>query len=187
MNPSEMVEVIAISLGLVRGQMLFSHVGRGEDRDEGRRRSSFLDIWKAVGLLALDEAHDADDIESEIAGRIDGLDGRGARGADIVDDDDTCTFLAKAFDTLAGTVLLLGLADEEAMERAAYYRDANHNWVSAHSEAADGVGVPVLRPHFFQEDQAGEARSASVKRGGAAVDVIVAGATGRKFEFAEAK
>ena len=60
-----------------------------------------------MGILTLDQAHCADDFETEGAGRFDGIDRRSSRGADIVDDDDRRARLAEALDALSGSVLLL--------------------------------------------------------------------------------
>ncbi len=73
------------------------------------------------------------------------------------------------------------------MERSAGDGDGDHDGVGAHGESSDGVGVPGLGAHFIEKDLADQLRAAGIERGGAAIDVIVAGAAGGQLEFAEAK
>ena len=108
-------------------------------------------------------------------------------GADIVDDHYARAFFAEAFDTLAGAVLLLGFADEEAMQGSAGDGDGHYDRIGSHGQSAYRIGVPALAPHFIEEYLADQLRATSVERSGAAIDVVVAGAAGREFEFAEAK
>ena len=84
-------------------------------------------------------------------------------------------------------MLLLGLADEEAVQGSAGDGDGDDDGVGAHGQSSDGVGVPALRAHFLKKNLADQLRAASIERGGAAIDVIVAGAAGGKLEFAEAE
>ncbi len=57
--------------------------------------------------------------------------------------------------------------------------------VGAHGEAADGFGVDAVCFKQFENGVAGEASALGVQRGGAAVDVVVAGAAGGELELAE--
>src|SRR5207245_3844865 len=90
-----------------------------KNRDEIRGCGGFFHAGAAVGILTLDQAHDADHFEAVLTGRFDGLHGGGSGGADIVHDHHLRAFLAEAFDTLASTVLLLRLTHEEAVDGSA--------------------------------------------------------------------
>ena len=122
--------------------MLGADFGGLEDADEGGGLGGLFNLGAAVGFFAFDQAHCADYFESEFAGGLDGLDGGGSCGADVVDDDDSGSLFAKAFDALSGAVLLFGFADEEAVERAGVvrggYRGGYYDGVGAHGEASDG-------------------------------------------------
>ena len=48
--------------------------------------------------------------------------------------------------------------------------------------SADGVGFPALLADLFEKNLADQLRAASIERGGAAIDVIVAGAAGGQLE-----
>src|ERR1019366_4234717 len=158
--------------------MLFPYLIRREDRDEVGGGGGFFYTGASAGILALDEGHNADHFEAEFAGRFDGLHGGGSGGANIVHDHHPRAFFAEAFDALAGAVLLLRLAHEEAVEGSASDSDGHYDGVGTHGQSADGIGVPSLAAHFIEENLADQLRAASVKRGGAAIDVIVAGAAG---------
>src|SRR5258708_32786203 len=99
--------------------MLLSHFGCGKDRDEICGGGGFFYIWAAIGILTLDEAHNAYNFKAIVACGFDGLYGGGTRGAHIVHDHHLRAFFAEAFDTLAGAVLLRGLAHEEAGDGSA--------------------------------------------------------------------
>ena len=63
--------------------------------------------------------------------------------------------------------------------------DVGDDGIGAHGEAADGFGVDVICFKQFKDGVAGEAAAFGVERGGAAVDVVVAGAAGGELELAE--
>ncbi len=65
--------------------------------------------------------------------------------------------------------------------------DVGDDWVGAHGESADGLGVDVVGFKQIENGVACEAAAFGVQRGGAAVDVVVAGAAGGELELAEAK
>src|SRR5262249_35024137 len=102
-------------------------------------------------------------------------DGGGTGGADVIDNDDFGALLAEAFDTLTSTVLLLGFADEEAVELAAGDGYSNDDRVGSHGESTDGWGLPAALANLVEDNVAGELGAAGVEGGGAAIDVVVAG------------
>jgi hypothetical protein len=67
--------------------------------------------------------------------------------------------------------------------------DVGDDGVGAHGEPADGFGVDVVGFEQLEDGVAGEAAAFGVERGGAAVDVVVAGevAAGGELELAEAE
>ena len=65
--------------------------------------------------------------------------------------------------------------------------DVGNDRVSAHGEPADGFSLNTLRFKQLEEGMACEAAALGVQGGGAAVDVIVAGAAGGELELAETK
>ena len=128
---------------------------------------------------------------------FDGGDGGAAGGADVVDDDDVGSELVEAFDEAAGTVSLLGLADEEAVDEgvavvvqvvpgggAGGVRDQG---VGSHGEAADGLGLGEVLANEVVQHEAGEAAAFGVQRGGAAVDVVVGLLAAGEGEVAESE
>ena len=181
-------------------------VGGGVDRVKGNVvvggdfGEDAFDV-EAASLFAIDQAEDAGDGHSGVAGGLDGSDGGATGGADVVDDDDGGAGVEKAFDAAAGAVGLLGLADEESVEE--WGRGAGvfvgevelggegddfvvvaegpggggggvgDERVGSHGEASDGEGGGHLFADEVVEDQAGETASLGVEGGGAAVDVVV--------------
>ena len=61
------------------------------------------------------------------------------------------------------------------------------DWVGAHGESTDGICVDVIRFQQLEDGVSGETTPFGVQRRGAAIDVIVAGASGGKLELAEAE
>src|SRR5208283_5133694 len=96
-------------------------------------------------------------------------------------------FFPKAFDALAGAVLLFGFSNQKPMQGSAYDRNRHNDGIRTHGQSADRVGVPALAAHFVKKHLAGELCAASVQRGGAAVNVVVAGPAGGQLEFTEAE
>src|SRR5208337_4396182 len=125
-----------------------------------------------------DQAHHSDNLESEFARCFDGLNRRCARSTDIVHDHDARALLAEAFDALSGAVLLFGLTHKEALQLAADYSDGDHDRVGAQGEPADRLRLPAALPDFFEEHFARQPRALRVERGGAAIDVVIAGRSG---------
>src|SRR2546428_12130498 len=94
----------------------------------GRRRS-LLPACLSACFLALNQAHDANNLETEIPGGVDCLNRRGSRGADIIRNHNARPFFLKAFNSLLGTVLLVRLADQKSVQLAARDRHGGHNWI----------------------------------------------------------
>jgi hypothetical protein len=168
--------------------MLSADVVGAEEPQEWGARGGGLDGGAAIGFFTLHDADDGGDGHAGFLCRFDRVDGGAAGGADVVDDDDARAFTAEAFDAAAGAVGLLGLAHQEAVQqrRAGMLKrpprtgrgDIRHDGVSPHGQAADSVGLDVAGFEEFEDGVAGEAAALGVQRGGAAVDVVVAGAAG---------
>ena len=171
----------------------------GEDGDEGCAVAGGFDVGAAT-LLAVDEAEDSGDMHSGFAGGFDGGNGGAAGGADIVDDDDVRAGFEEAFDFATGAVGLFRFANEEAVneggswvgtgsqfELAREFEDfgvvgegpgagtggVGDEGIGPHGETADGFGLRDVLTDEVVEDEAREATTFGVKRGGAAVDVVV--------------
>ncbi len=69
----------------------------------------------------------------------------------------------------------------------AEHGDRDHDRVGSHGESADGLRTPVAALDFVEKNAAGQARALGVQRGGAAVDVVVAGAAAGELELAQAE
>src|SRR6185437_9026575 len=100
---------------------------------------------------------------------------------------DLGAFLAKAFDPLSGAVLLLGLTHEESIYVPAGHGNRDGQWIRAHGEPTDSIGLPTAGVYFIQQCLASELGSASVQSRRAAIDVVVAGAARGELEFTQAK
>src|SRR5215472_6420457 len=166
-----------------------------EESKEGSVSGRCLDSRPAVGFFALHNADDRGDDHSGFACCLNCGDGGGAGRADVVDDDDACALAAEAFDAPAGTMGLLCFADEKAMEEwcagmllrapRAGCGNVGDDRVRSHGKPADRFSLDVVLLEEFEDRVAGEAAALCVQRGGAAIDVVVAGAAGRKLELAE--
>ncbi len=124
------------------------------------------------------------------------VDGGSAGGADVVDDDDARAFPAETFNATAGAVGLLCFADEKAVEErsgrdSVWARQALAVATLETMGSAPMVSPPTasasmcVRFEQFEDGLAGETTAFGVERGGAAVDVVVAGAAGGELELAE--
>ena len=69
----------------------------------------------------------------------------------------------------------------------AEHGDGDDDGVGSHGESADGLRTPVAALDFVEKDAGGEARALGVQGGGAAVDVVVAGAAAGELELAKAE
>src|SRR5260370_13141500 len=97
-------------------------------------------------MRTLDEAHNAYYFKAIVACGFDGLHGGGTGGAHIVHDHYLRAFLAEAFDTLAGAVLLLGLAHEEALDGSAGDSASHYPGLRTHSHSPDSAHSPPIPP-----------------------------------------
>ncbi len=103
--------------------------------------------------------------------------------ANVVHNHYSRAFVLKAFDSPSGAVLFLGFAHQKSFNVAAGDADRHHNRIGAHGEPANGLGLPSASPNFFQKNLPGQPRALGRKRSGAAVNVVVAGPSGRKLEL----
>src|SRR5437868_244857 len=150
-------------LGLFNTQVFFPHLRGGEDADEFSALRSLLDLRAPCRLLPLYQANHARDLKAEFARRLDCLDRRRPRGADIINNYNVRTRLSKAFDALPRAVLLLFLADDESVNIEAtgihwlgtrrrpglhllrsQQRHRGDDRISAQRHAADCSRVPAL-------------------------------------------
>ena len=162
---------------------------------EGRALAGCFHGGAALRFFAFDEADGGDYFHAGASCGLDGGDGGGSGGADIVDDEDGCVFLEEAFDAAAGAVSLFGFADKKAMDQVravmllrvpgAGGGHVGDDGIGAEGESADGCRFELLLTQQIEDGEAGEASAFSVKRGGAAVNVVVALAAGGEREVAE--
>jgi len=192
-NCKNVVLVLEKSGGF-ESEVFFADVLCGEDGDEGNGASGLLDGRAAVSLLAFDEAGDGDDVETELLGGFNGLDSGGSGGANVIDDDDLGAFFAEAFDSLGHAMLLLGLADQEAVDESVTggfamallsteSSDGDDDGVGAHGEATDSLGVPAASANLVEENASGKLGAVGMKGRGSAVDVVIACAAAGELEF----
>ncbi len=175
--------------------VLGADLGCGEQAEKWGTLSSGFDGGTSVGFFAFDDADDSSNEHARFSCGFNGVDGGGAGCADVVDDENAGALLAEALDAAAGSVGLLGFADEEALDErgagallgapGAGGGDVGDDGIRAHSESADGVGVDVFLMEKIEDGFAGEAAAFGVERGGPAVDVVVAGAPGGELELAK--
>src|ERR1700685_2384670 len=82
--------------------MFGTNIIRGEQRYKRRRSRGSLDIGAAASFFPLHQAQYAGNLKSILARRLNRLDGRCARSADVVDNHYPRRSLPKALDTLPG-------------------------------------------------------------------------------------
>src|ERR1035441_4217312 len=95
--------------------MLGTNVIGSEQRDELRRSRSFFYVGATARFLAFHQAKHAGDLKSELTRRLNGLDGRSPRGADVIHDDHPRRLLPKTFDALGHAVGFLRFAHQKTM------------------------------------------------------------------------
>jgi hypothetical protein len=101
--------------------MHLSHIIRCEDCYKRRRRCSLIHARATVGFFAFHQAHHANDSESEFARGLDRLNRGSSSGANVIHNHHARAFFTKAFDPLAGTVLLLALPNQKTVDLSAGY------------------------------------------------------------------
>src|SRR5207248_7012577 len=116
----------------VEAKVLLAHVVRAKDRDKRRDACGLLYVRASFGLFALHQAHHSHNFETIFAGDLNGLDCGGTGGTNVIDDDHPSALLTKALNALAGTMLLLGLANEEPAHLAADHGDRDHDGIGSH-------------------------------------------------------
>ena len=173
--------------------MFRANVVGTKEAEEGGATCGGLDCWTTVGFFAFYNADHGGDDHSGFARSFDCGDGGCSGGADVIDDDDAGAFAAEAFDTAACAVRFFCFADEEAVEErcvrlllsapCAGRGDVGDDGVGTHGEAADGFRLNLVLLEEFEDRVSGEAAALGVERGGAAVDVVVAGAAGGELEL----
>jgi hypothetical protein len=149
----------------------------------------------AIGFFALHDANHRGDVHAGILSSLDGGNGGSSGGANIVDDDDTSAFSAEALDAAARSVSFLGFADKESMEQrrvgmrlrapGARRGHVGHDRIGAHRQPTDCFGINLVCFKQLKNGVAGEATALGVQSGGAAVNVVVAGAAGGELELAQ--
>ena len=166
--------------------------------EEAQERRSFRGGFyggAAVGFFALHDADYGNDGHAGFLSGLDGVDGGGAGGADVVHDDDARAFAKEAFNATAGSVLLFGFAHEKSVNQGsagfglgapgAVGSNVADDRIGAHGESADSFSFNLVFKQEIENGFAGEASALGVERGGAAVDVVVAGAARGELELAE--
>jgi hypothetical protein len=81
-----------------------AHIVGSKQGEKRRSLGSGFDCGAAIHFLSVDQAKNTDDLKCSITGGLNCLDGGGAGGADIVDDDDAGAGLVKTFNAAAGAV-----------------------------------------------------------------------------------
>lgn len=177
--------------------MLGTYLGGGKKAQEGRALRGGLHGRTSLGLFALHNADNCGHGHPGLLCGMDGADGGGACGADIVNDDYAGTLSTEAFDSPAGAVGLLRLADKKAMKQrsagggdGAPGRGCRHirdDWIRAHGKAAYGFSIDVMLFEQTENSLAGEAAALCMQGGRAAIDVVIAGGAGGERELAKTK
>ena len=112
--------------------MLLANVVRTKDGDKRRNACGLLYIRASFGLFSLHQAHHSDDFETIFAGDLNGLDCGRTGSTNVIDDNDASALLPKTLNALPGTMLPLGLADEEPAHLAADHRNRDHDGIGSH-------------------------------------------------------
>ena len=83
-----------------------THIVGGEQGEKRRSLGGGFDSGAAIHLLAVDQAKHADHLKFCVTCSLDGLDGRGSSGADVIDNHHARTGLVESFNTAASAVSL---------------------------------------------------------------------------------
>jgi hypothetical protein len=84
-------------------------------------------------------------------------------------------------------VLFVCFADKKTVNLATRNGDRNYDRIGTHGQSANGLGPPSALLNLVEEDSPGELRPARIQSCGAAIHVVIAGSTGRKFELSQTK
>ena len=174
-------------------QMLGPDFARCKQAEERRSSGGGLYRGAAIGLFAL---HDADHGSNHHLRRARGFqsdDGRAAGSADVIHNDYAGSGAAETFDAAAGAVRFLCLAHQESMQQrrsrmrlrapCAGCGQVRDNRIRSHRQSANSIGANSILVEKLEQGEAGETAAFGMERGGAAVDVVVACAAGRKLEL----
>ena len=112
---------------------------------QGASVCSGLNSGAAGGLFALDDANHCGDNHAGFLRSLNGGDGGGAGGANIVDDDHARALAAEAFDAAAGAMSLLRFADEEAVQQWRVGCDSARQALAVATLETMG-SAPMVRP-----------------------------------------
>ena len=189
----DVVLIFQQSRGL-QAKMLFTDILRRENADEWGISCRLFHRRSSVRFLSFYEAGHGDDVESKFLRRFKCLDGRGSRGADVIDDDDLGALFAETFNPLCHAVLLFCFTNQEAMNESVAERLAvtllsaegchgDDDRVGAHRKAANRVRVPSATADLVEENTSGQLGAIGMKGGGAAVDVVITCAAAGELEF----
>src|SRR5437016_11207856 len=192
-----------IILMLAHAQMLLADLVGGEQADEGHAGSGLFDVGAAAGFFALHQAEHANNVEAKFARRSDGLNRGGAGSANVIHDEDFGAFFAEALNALLHAVGLIRLAHQEAIELEIFADGAGtlggaslnalraqhghrrHNRIGAQGEPAYRLRLRAAVVDFLVKHPAHQARALAAQGGGAAINVVVAGAAGGELELAQ--
>jgi hypothetical protein len=85
----------------------------------------------------------------------------------------------------------LCFAHKKTMDRSASLcaddRRGNNDGIGSHGQPAHRLRLPALLLNEFQKDTSGKFRAMGMKRGGAAINVVVAFAAGSQRKFTQAE
>jgi hypothetical protein len=105
------------ALGIWHLAKVFGADLRGrEEAEERRSAGGCLDRGPAFGFFAFNDADYGSNDHSGFARGLDCVDGGGAGGAYVIDNQHARAGAAKALDATTGAVCLFRLADEEAVQ-----------------------------------------------------------------------
>src|SRR5262249_49685296 len=120
---------------------------------------------------------------------FDSLDGRAARGAYVVHNDDFRAFFLKAFNAAAHAMAFLRFAHQKSVDRRCHLRaddsNGNNQRVRTQCEPAHRLWTPTLPAKQVEENAPGKLGPLRVQGGTPAVDVVVAPGSRRECEFAQ--
>ena len=176
--------------------VLGANILRAKEPEEGRAGGGF-DRRTAIGFFALHQADHSNHMHSRLARGFNGHDGRGARGADIIDNDDRRTGLGEALDAACGSMRFFLFANEKAVDHRRSWRIQStpgagrggmaDDRVGSERESSEGARLQAMLANEIEDSQAGKPAAFAAEGGGAAIDVVVALAARGKLEIAQAE
>src|SRR5215831_6388885 len=170
-----------------RRQVLLAHHTRREDRHKGGWAGCSLHVPTTVRLFALHQAHHSHDLKTVLCRSLDGLHGRTASRADIIHDHNARILAAETLNALTGPVLLLSLAHQEPVNRAAHNRHRHDDGIGTHGHTADSRRPPISCPNLFEKHFSGHLRTPGIEGCCATVDVVIARAARGQLKLSQTK